>query len=339
LHDLWTKTFQSTLALFAITTVIAVVAAFIKMVIGLASGNGLAWVTFFQDFTENFFIAAVIVYITAVIADYQNRARIRREQSTYVLQRVETIAQVIGLPSGIGKQKDLLENPQGSDIINMLTIKTDRWRDLGKNFRELTEARADLDSKPGPSAAVQNLAHKQAILFRMMWRDVSSHIRVLYAADGERKQRATYLRFLVDDLAVITAANEGKLAAEAERCRELAIGLIARTQYTDALVESCLVFDLLAPPGSAARAVFGPYQDDLAALARIRDPVKGLIAYCDKALDIIEHEQDYRTLLSSIFASVARALQALDLELTYASLLGKALASLLETAVPAGGCQ
>jgi hypothetical protein len=335
MHNLWEKAFQSTIALFAITAAVAVVAAFVKMVIGLVSGNGWALVTFFQDLTENFFIVAVVVYITAVLTDYQNRVRMRKEQSAYVLRRVETIARVIGLPYGMGGQKDLLESPRDSEIVSMLTQKADAWRDLGTNYKELKQDRAKLDLVSGKPAFLKNLVNgKDVIVFRLLWKDVSSRVEVLYAAAGERKQRTTYMNFLVDDLAIIAATYEGKLTSEAERCRELAIGLIAWSQYTDAQVETCLAFDLVAPPGSEIRKVLEPYRDDLAEFARMTDPVKGLIACCDRVLKIIESAQNERVLLSSLFSSVEGALTALEFELGYAALLGNALARLLEAAVP-----
>jgi len=323
----WKKRFGSALGLFIVLTVVATVAAFIKMAIGLASGNGWELVTFFQDLTQNFFIAVVIVVITEVLTDYQERVRKQHEQRDFVLKRVKTIATFIGLPSGLGQED--------SDVIEMIRNKASVWGDLGSELRRFTSG--DLSERHkaeqmGLSSIPELLSLVKDSEASATWTEVSGRIRVTFAGDGDRKQRSIYLRYLVDDLATIASTGEKTLAQEAKKCRDCAIDLSAKAQLTDAMVENFLGFSRLSQPNSETQAIFGLYPGDLDALTSVTDSVKLLLAFCDEVSRRIQSDPDIRVTRDSLFSSAKVPLEALSFELDFAGILGECLATLLSTA-------
>jgi hypothetical protein len=320
-------------------SLLAIVAAFLKLVIGLESHKGWDWVGFFQDVAQFAFIAAIVTAasagISALALRRQHEALIFRSLSVVLIAFHGPSAKIFRVsPSDtIEKQSEFLALALG--IVDQ-TEKT--MQELAGWLYDFTRKYAEtVPSKPTSripevrDALEQLKTAQDAMLARvttLLWNEFNTIMIHSHDQLNLRGQRRTLLSYLVDDLAQITSTNSD-LAAGAVEVRDRAVEYLAMIQQTDAAIESDFILNkssgqLWAPNPAAGKAS----EITLAALSSVSDRAAYMLAYCNERLEDAS-DSDFR----SLAAPLAPSFRALGAELFAAMDLTKAFESLVRQAL------
>jgi hypothetical protein len=324
-----------------LVSLLAVLAAFLKLVIGLEAHKGWDLVGFFQDVAQFAFIAAIVTAVSAGV----NVLALRRQHQDLIFRSLSVVLIAFHGPSTtifrvspsdtIERQSEFLKT--ALSIIDQ-TEETMRqfagWLyDFIKKYGE-TEPSAPASRDPMLRAAREQLqAAKDAIeagVSKLLWNEFHRIMTLSHDHQNLRGQRRILLSYLVDDLAQITSANS-ELAAGAIAVRERAVEYLALIQQTDAAIESDFVLNSAGSKLWTTNPTAGKtYQVNLAGLSSVSDRVAYLLAYCDERLDNATGS-DFKNLVSLL----APSFRALEAEFYAAKDLAKAFRSLTEQALSA----
>jgi hypothetical protein len=288
---------SSQLAVIAVTSLFAVLAAFLKVAIGLAHHNGWAWVDFFQDVVQFAFIAAIVAGASAVIA---------RWDVEHYHQALVTRTLRMMLIALHGPQADVFEISDhftDADAAQMIREKSDSLAEVAKYFNDFAQKLEDFAEEsarhtPSPDDNLYTQQIEQgfatmyaalAPILAALWRALRQSITASYDQDGLRHQRSIILSHIIADLAQISSTSGASLADEAIIARDRAVQYLALVARTDAAIESWLVQgNLMLSPGAKATdslsAMLSTYSVDLDILSCTSDRLGYLVAYCDKVL-------------------------------------------------------
>ncbi len=314
-----------------LVSLLAILAAFLKIAIGLANHEGWSWVGFFQDIVQFAFIATIVAAVSAAI----NRLALRREHEALVSRTLRMI--LVALYGNIADIFEVSPQFKASRAVQMID-------NTEKSLRQTSSALIDFNNKyvsppasekiySDPSArALQEMLNAMKDLIGQFdklitWSEVSKHIALSYGYQGLRSQRRIVLSYIVDDLAQIATAG-GALAGSAIVARDRAVMYVALVEQTDATIESdfALGRSLALAAGTARNAIPGV---DMAAFSSTSDRVAYLMAYCNGLLEDAATERQIR----DVVTPVSLSLTALAQELAAAAMLAHAMSNLAQQAL------
>lgn len=322
-----------------LVSLLAVLAAFVKIVIGLAAHKGWDWVGFFQDVAQFAVIAAVVAAVTAGIA----ALAVRRQHEFLIFRSLAVVLIAFYGPSTAifrvspsdtkERRAEFLETALDlvDQVLRTLPELAQWLQEFVAKYGKAAEPRLS-SVIPEVDAALAQLASAQestlALISSMLWSEFHRIITASHDLLNLRGQRRTLLSYLADDLAQITA-TESKLAAGAAAVRDSVVAYLALMQQTDAAIESDFILrntnsDLwisTAPTGKT-------YLVTQASLSGVSDRVAYLLAFCDERLrdtSDIELRRVATGLAPSFRALAAEFWAANDLAMLYRSLVEEAL--------------
>jgi hypothetical protein len=314
----------------------AVAAALVKQLVAVLGGEGWDGVAFWQDVVQNGFIVVVLTFLTKSVLAYQEDARRRREQSRYVLARLEAMGLAIGgwnrVP-GVDAGEIPDEPSEPSTVLVLLESDATKFRGMASTIDRIRDRSAPEAGNPD--------AARQA--------DLASYLHLTdlplmeYMLEGGRQRRPIWARLLVADLAALESATDEAVASAAHACRLRATELMIWIQHTDATIIERLVVErhtrLLASWAATERLdrfVASTYSSELPPEATLTDPLYLFVHHVRQAqqrissagsLAAIDHD-----LVRGLLDSVGRTLGALRNELRVAADLADALVRLIECA-------
>jgi hypothetical protein len=231
-----------------LVSLLAVLAAFVKIVIGLAAHEGWDWVGLFQGIAQFAVIAAIVTAITAGIAALATR---RQHESLIFRSLAVVLIAFYGPSTAIFRVSPSDTKERRAEFLKTALDLVDQvLRTLPELAQWLQEFTATYGKAAEPrrssiipefdAALEQHASAKERVLahiISMLWSEFHRIITASHDLLNLRGQRRTLLSYLVDDLAQITA-TESELAAGAAAVRDSAVAYLALMQQTDAAIES-----------------------------------------------------------------------------------------------------
>lgn len=128
-------------AVIGVTSLFAVLAALLKMVIGLANHKGWDWVTFFQDVVQFAFIAAVVAGMSAVIVRWD----VERYHEALVTRTLRLM--LIALHGSIADVFEISKRFTNADAARMIQEKSDSLIKVSADFNDFTQKLQEFTDK------------------------------------------------------------------------------------------------------------------------------------------------------------------------------------------------
>lgn len=288
---------RSQIAAIVVTSAFAIVAAFAKIVIGLANGEGWDWVGFFQDVIQFAFIAAVVAGVSAMIlawdAERHHKALVTRTLRMMLIALHGSIAEGFEISDTF---KDVDAARMIQDKAASLTTVSSNFLDFSNKLKEFAENSRKHTPSPDDSPYTAQFKKGMGVTddalagwLGLMWTTLRESIPMSYDPDGLRRQRSIILSHIVADLAQISSTSGATLAYEAIVARDRAVQYLASVVGTDAAIESWLVHGNLGLSSGAKveddlSAMLSAYPVDLSRMACTSDRVGFLISYFDQIL-------------------------------------------------------
>jgi hypothetical protein len=300
-----------------VTSLLAVLAAFLKIAIRLQSHTGWDWVGFFQDVVQFAFIAAIVAFASSAIIKWD----VERYHGALVNRTLQTI-----LISFYGQTKSDIKISL-SDARVFIVGKRDSLATIRDGLENFT-VRAEEDLTGADPDILRSIADAQ----RDVWVRLSKGITEFYAQDGLRHQRTMLFSYIVAELGQISSTSGASLAERAIIARDRAIQYLARITMTDVAIESDFALrnsSTLSVGTQKDAPIFSAYPVDLRALSCTSDRVVYLMAYCDTVMaNATQREQ-----INDLVVNLKLSLSALSKEVDGASRLAEALVDLTDEAI------
>jgi hypothetical protein len=332
---------RSQIAAIFVTSIFAIVAAFAKIVIGLANGKGWDWVGFFQDVIQFAFIAAVVAGVSAMIlawdAERHHEALVTRTLRMMLIALHGSIAEVFERSNSF---KDVDAAQMIKNKAASLSAVSGNFLDFNAKLNEFVESRES--HAPAPDDSPYSAQFKKGMgmiddalagVLALAWGQLRQAITFSYDPDGLRRQRSIILSHIVADLAQISSTSGATLANEAIVARDRAVQYLASVAGTDAAIESYLVHGNLklspgAKVGAALSTTLSTYPVDLSRMACTSDRVDFLISYCD---EVFGDQPKTQEIVAIVPAS--HLFSYLSVEVSSAAQLASAFSDLAEKAI------
>jgi hypothetical protein len=327
------KLSRSQIIAIGVPSLLAIIAAFLKVVIGLGSHKGWNWIGFFQDVVQLGFIAAIVTGASAAIIRWD----VDRTHAALVMRTLRLV--LIAFYGQLAEPFEISSSFTPADALNLLKKTQDDLLTVNKGVLDFVQRfteRPDLRLRsaiPELDASFAQLSESVDELLTgwqgIIWTELSRLIKTY--EPGLRYQRAMLFSYIISDLGQISSTSGASLAKLAIVARDRAALYGMLVKRTDAAIEADLVLRSSSSAAAAKddAAIFSTYPVDLSALSCTSDRVAYLLAYCDTAMKDATRADQVRALVDPLKLS----LLAVSSEISEATQLARALSDLTEEAI------